>query len=269
MKGQEVKIKHFDDYWEISYISNIEQKLFYWEKEHHIEFYNKYGKGIYLIFDYTIIGVYNNVEDALKVVQHLKLNNKAYILMINTGTYWDYQIIPGYDDIYYILGNWINPISWWKMTAYNITTSLENRTVTYEFKEHVDRIITDINISGPDGGYIPCRALWDTGATCCGITHRLIENMNLVPIEKDVDLKTSAGNTTTDVYLTGVLISGLASISGLKTIRQEIDDCDFVIGMNFISQGDFVIKNINGKTAVSFTYPPQYILNEIKNKQIY
>ena len=264
-----MRIKHSDKFWTIYPLSSSEKKLFQWEKNHHLEFYKKYGKGIYLIFNYTVIGVYHNVEEALNIVCCLNLNEDEYILMVNTGNYMDYRIIQGYDDTYIIEGEWDNPKGWCKMTSYNTRVDIEKHIITYEFKECVDRIITDVIISNNEGRNLPCKALWDTGATYCGLTQRFIDELHLSPVETDVDMATSGGTVKTDVYLTGLSIPNAASLSGLKTIRQEVDDCDFVIGMNFISQGDFSIKNVNGKTVVSFTYPPQYILNEIKNKQIY
>ena len=105
--------------------------------------------------------------------------------------------------------------------------------------------------------YIKCKALWDTGATTSGLTQDLINRTGLSPIKRGITSNGVTGEFSTDVYRISISINDFWSCGGIQAIRYDLDDCDLIIGMDVISQGDFAVKNVNGKTVMTFRYPPQ------------
>lgn len=170
----------------------------------------------------------------------------------------DYSVFP-YRYITYCIdeGDWFKPPAF-TMIEKEYEFEINDRTAIYEFPKIVDRIITSINIeSNVTDGYIKCKALWDTGATTSGLSQDLIKRIGLFPIKRGIVSNGASGEFSTDVYRISISINDFWSCGGIQAIRYDLDDCDLIIGMDVISQGDFAVKNVNGKTVMTFRYPPQ------------
>lgn len=103
-------------------------------------------------------------------------------------------------------------------------------------------------------------AIWDTGATNSCISRKAIEQLALLPKEnrnfysalnseiKEVSMYKVDVIISKDIYYDKVLVA---------ESNTEIQGFDFIIGMDIISQGDFVISNCNGKTTFVFRTPSE------------
>ena len=96
--------------------------------------------------------------------------------------------------------------------------------------------------------------LWDTGATCCLISQKVIEDLGLTPIDKAI---VSGATTTaeTDVYLVHVgLPNGQIAIN-VEALASQNTDYDFIIGMDIIRECDLALTHPNKETKFTFDFP--------------
>ena len=99
-------------------------------------------------------------------------------------------------------------------------------------------------------------AIWDTGASQTVITHRLMSQLNLIPIDTKVVHGINSKQTVDVVAITIKLPNGLL----IPDIRVFVCDIpppiDMLIGMDIIQLGDFYISNTGNCTLFSFVIPP-------------
>lgn len=140
-----------------------------------------------------------------------------------------------------------------------MSQNIINRKNIYVFDQVMDLIVTDVEIYTNDlKSKMTCGALWDTGATYCLVSDKIINQLNLQAIDR-VKTSNAAGDMITDLYSIGVSIPNFVSFGGILATHSEMKGYDFIIGMNLIKKGDFSINNYGGKTTFSFTYPPEKI----------
>ena len=98
-------------------------------------------------------------------------------------------------------------------------------------------------------------AIWDTGATACVITERIITECGLKPISM-VKAHGADGEYTTEVFLVSLLLPNSVGFRQVHVTRGKLVGlADMLIGMDVISQGDFAVTNTGGKTCFSFRCP--------------
>lgn len=78
-----------------------------------------------------------------------------------------------------------------------------------------------------------------------------------------MDIATANGIVRVPTYFTHLKFT-----NGLKFDDWELtqfqftnDDCDLIIGMDIITQGDFSITNLGGRTIFSFRIPSQHSID--------
>jgi predicted aspartyl protease len=99
-------------------------------------------------------------------------------------------------------------------------------------------------------------AMVDTGATRSAITTRMVKRMGLTPFDK-TEYRHAKGIAESPVYLFDVLFPDDKEFEDIEAVElDDCHDCDFIIGMNILSQGDMAITNVDGKMAFSFISPP-------------
>ncbi|MDN5201616.1 hypothetical protein QQ008_09595 [Fulvivirgaceae bacterium BMA10] len=99
------------------------------------------------------------------------------------------------------------------------------------------------------------KAIWDTGATDTCINEKIVNLIGLISAGK-IEVINTSHKKLVEVYPVELhLPNGLwCALTCAASIQKEID-CDMLIGMDVITQGDFCITNENGNTIVSFTIP--------------
>ena len=97
--------------------------------------------------------------------------------------------------------------------------------------------------------------IWDTGATGSVITRKVINDIGLKPIAM-TQVHTAKGVTNSLVFLINMVLLNNVGISNIRATEGIITgDSEVLVGMDIISQGDFVITNHEGKTTCSFRCP--------------
>lgn len=132
--------------------------------------------------------------------------------------------------------------------------------ITLRYNGISKQIACDAGVFLPFSNHLPeelktYKAIWDTGATDCAITKKVIDELRLKPIDKK-EISTSNGIRVADVYLIDlVLLPSNMLIPGVRASDVEIQGGDILIGMDVMSLGDLAITNHQGKTHMSFCIP--------------
>lgn len=103
------------------------------------------------------------------------------------------------------------------------------------------------------------KAAWDTGAQFSFISPRLVEVLGLRPYRR-ADFMGIGGDQVTDTYLVNIGLSNGKLISELEVYCGDIDDYDLLLGMDIISQTDFLITNADNRdnrTTFQFRTPSE------------
>lgn len=97
-------------------------------------------------------------------------------------------------------------------------------------------------------------AIWDTGATGSVIDQKVVVELGLKPIGVTMVSHTD-GQCMKPVYLVNIGLPNRVGFQHIRVTEGKLGDVDVLIGMDIISQGDFVITNMKGTTTFSFRYP--------------
>lgn len=132
---------------------------------------------------------------------------------------------------------------------------------TYDPKARVNVLITPVELKidkniNPDykkenKNY---RAIWDTGATNTVISKELAEKLKLTA-NGVATCNTAGGIIEARKYLISLKLLNGVEITDIHVTEGTIAGCDFLIGMDVITLGDFSISNVDGNTTFSFRIP--------------
>lgn len=96
--------------------------------------------------------------------------------------------------------------------------------------------------------------MWDTGATNSLISQDVVDKLGLKPYGKSL----VSDNTTVeerDTYMVHIVLPTGNTALNVECMLTMSDDYDVVIGMDIITQGDFVLTNAGCKSVFSFRRP--------------
>jgi predicted aspartyl protease len=102
---------------------------------------------------------------------------------------------------------------------------------------------------------IKITALWDTGADCSLIKQEVVSKLNLKYISKGFFSTPSDKKILCNIYVVNLFLPNIPMIPNIQVIEGHLNDCDMLIGMDVITQGDFAVSNFEGNTAFSFRIP--------------
>lgn len=132
---------------------------------------------------------------------------------------------------------------------------------TKEYEMRVNAIITEAYIFPAfKEGELPAlkfyteNAAWDTGAERTVIAPHVAEALGLESIGK-VPLMGVGGDNEADVYKVAIALPDAKIYRDYFVYGIDIDNYEVLIGMDIISQSDFVITNADGRTMLSFRNP--------------
>lgn len=110
-------------------------------------------------------------------------------------------------------------------------------------------------------------AIWDTGATGCVISKKVVNDLNLKPIGA-TKIQTAERTTLSNVYLINLWLPNKVGISFTRVTEGSFgDDADVLIGMDIISSGDLAITNKNRKTTFTFRTPSIETIDFVQSKE--
>ena len=106
-------------------------------------------------------------------------------------------------------------------------------------------------------------AIWDTGATNSVITKKVVDDLNLKPINI-VEMHHAGGTSMTNVYLVNIVLPNGVMAGQVRVTEAvlmntvgllEHEQSRVLIGMDIIGSGDFAITNFDNMTTMSFRIP--------------
>lgn len=124
-------------------------------------------------------------------------------------------------------------------------------------------LISDIGVSEPLGNLQAIqttriktfKGIWDTGATGCVITNKVVSGLDLKPTGMR-EVHTANGKANQQTYLVDIYLPNQVRVVNLTVTEASLpQDTDCLIGMDVITLGDFCITNLNGMTVMSFRTP--------------
>ena len=145
------------------------------------------------------------------------------------------------------------------------------KSLIKQFDNRKDAIITNCFIVMPsdvvdkNGDRRYCRienAVWDTGATNTVISPEIVEALGLKPTGKS-SISAYGGIVETCTYKIDLCFDNGYRIQNLEVMSGDYSDYDVLIGKDVITQGDFCVSTVNGKTSFCFRMPSKgFILTE-------
>ena len=135
--------------------------------------------------------------------------------------------------------------------------------LTVDFGSIVTQIKTECIIALPkntnpaeDDKHSSYSAIWDTGAQMSSISHRVVEELGLVPIGA-IPVESVHGKKSANLYMINITPPiGIRFYSIFVTEAPHMQTADVLIGMDIIKYGDFLITNGNNHTMMRFQVPP-------------
>lgn len=104
--------------------------------------------------------------------------------------------------------------------------------------------------------YKQYRAQWDTGAERSVITPRVIEELNLKPVDT-INIHAMDTKTVREVFLVNFMFSNQIGFGNILATGCGLGGGnDVLIGMDVISRTDFFLTQENEKTVLFFRVPP-------------
>ena len=108
-------------------------------------------------------------------------------------------------------------------------------------------------------------ALWDTGAGCSCVKPSVLEKLKIKP-ENIISYRNITGvNSKTQqkpIYRINLILPNNVIFPHCNFVERDIaTKADILIGMDIISQRNFIIDNSNNTTKFAFSMPPQQMLN--------
>ena len=137
--------------------------------------------------------------------------------------------------------------------------------LTKRHDEIASAIYTSAGVCLPESPIVPndesairwVKALWDTGATNSSISDRLASDMDM-PFEDYALVSTAMGLARVPIYPVRLFLPNRVTFDEIEAIEftySEDDDCDLIIGMDIMTQGDLAMTNLDGRTVFSFRIP--------------
>lgn len=144
---------------------------------------------------------------------------------------------------------------------------MPNHVFTVKANGIANVLYTDVAVAFPSTNkHMVIKAIWDTGATNCVITEKVIKTLGLTPTGKVLS-NTANGTVLKNTYIidiglpNGVIIQSITATSA-DALSGGIEG---LIGMDIINLGDLSITNHKGNTCMSFRIPSGHEIDYVKN----
>lgn len=80
-----------------------------------------------------------------------------------------------------------------------------------------------------------------------------------------VEVHTASGPEMANVYLVNIWLPGKVVFYNLEVTEGKLTrQCEVLIGMDIISEGDFAVTNYNGRTVFTFRFPSVGCIDFVK-----
>lgn len=128
-------------------------------------------------------------------------------------------------------------------------------TYKREYATVVDTLLTECDIYAEDGHCFHAdKAMWDTGADTTVVSSRVVRHLHLRPCQKGNIIGIGGANDT-DFYLVHIKLPTNVFLVNLEVVETGFEDYDIILGMDIITETDFLITNAEGRTTFQFRTP--------------
>jgi len=107
--------------------------------------------------------------------------------------------------------------------------------------------------------------IWDTGATNSVISQKVVDECDLRPIGMAM-VHSATESKLCETFLVSIFLPNKVGIPSIRVTKGVLTDCDVLIGMDIINQGDFAVTHKDGKTMFSFRLPSIEEIDFVKKK---
>jgi hypothetical protein len=109
--------------------------------------------------------------------------------------------------------------------------------------------------------------IWDTGATNSVISQKVINECELKPTGMAmVQGATDVNPKPCETFLVNIFLPNKLVVPSIRVTKGSLANCDVLIGMDIINQGDFAITHLDGKTTFSFRLPSLEQIDFVEKK---
>lgn len=127
-----------------------------------------------------------------------------------------------------------------------------------------------ITLPGDKTKAFKTKGIWDTGATSSVITQEIFDQLQLKQIGIANVSTASESAKSLPTYLVDVFLKPDVLVQGIEVTVGKIaaeSGYHFLIGMDIITFGDFVLTNVDQKTCLSFRLPSQLEIDFVAQQQ--
>ena len=107
-------------------------------------------------------------------------------------------------------------------------------------------------------------AIWDTGATSTMITQDVVDALGLQPVGERTIYHAAGAAEDVPEYLVNLTLANRVRVLGVRAVKGNFLGGHVLVGMDIISQGDFAISNLDGKTQFTFRIPSRASFDFVK-----
>ena len=97
--------------------------------------------------------------------------------------------------------------------------------------------------------------IWDTGAQVSAVSPAVAEKLALSPVDS-WEVYGVNGTASLPVVLVDLRLPNNHRMESVYAVVADIGGGDILLGMNAITQGDFLVTNKNRQTELTFVVPP-------------
>lgn len=153
----------------------------------------------------------------------------------------------------------------------------ERHSFKLEFEGLANALVTPCLVSSawepgsasPEPQRIEVKSLWDTGASGSVVSKRVVEQLSL-QVEGYEKARHVYGEVDkVPIHYVNLVLFNRVQVVGVRALQGEFFGFDVLIGMDIISQGDFVITNSGGVTEFSFRIPSVAKFDFVKEDTIF
>ncbi len=108
--------------------------------------------------------------------------------------------------------------------------------------------------------------IWDTGATNSVISQKVVDECGLIPTGM-VIVHSATESKPCETFLVSIFLPNKVGFPAVRVTKGVLKDCDALIGMDLINQGDFAITHNDGKTTLSFRMPSMEQIDFVVQKK--
>jgi len=149
-----------------------------------------------------------------------------------------------------------------------LTVRYKEATRTLHSAVHVGPPVDDYNSVTPEQAFQVAKTytgIWDTGATGCVVTQKVVSECGLVPVTL-TRVHHAQGESRSFVYRVSFFLPSGVAIPVVRVTQGNFIGGDVLIGMDVIGGGDFAVSLDHGKTVFSFRLPSAGAIDFVLSK---